>query len=221
MSILGHRVLRREDPALLTGRATYTDDLVPAGAAHVAFVRSPMAHAELGPVHVEDAVAAEGVLAVVTAADLDLPDQVPFGRPDHPMARPLLAHDRVRFAGEPFAVVVAVDATAAADAAELVWAELEPLPALVDPEAALDAEPLFPGTDSNVCRRLGHRDEPLSLDDCEVVVRLRSVNQRLAACPIEPHVTGPRRGTTTDACCSPSAARACTPYGTSSPASTA
>ena len=92
MSILGNRVLRREDPALLTTGGTYVDDITVPDAAFVTYVRSTIAHARLAEIDTTDAEALPGVLAVVTAADIDLPD-LPPATPamDQAMARPLLA----------------------------------------------------------------------------------------------------------------------------------
>src|SRR5947208_5191058 len=103
MSILGNRVIRTEDPRLLRGDGMYVDDLPLDGAAYVAFVRSPFAHARVLGV---DASAVEGA-QVLTAADVDVPALKPLFGPDNPsMARPLVASDVVRYVGEVVAVVV-------------------------------------------------------------------------------------------------------------------
>ncbi|MCU0311478.1 MAG: xanthine dehydrogenase family protein molybdopterin-binding subunit [Acidimicrobiales bacterium] len=187
MSILGHRVLRREDPALLTAGGTYVDDIASPDAAHVVYVRSTIAHARVVAVDTTEAAAAPGVLAVVTAADLDLPALLPIGIVNQDMPRPVLATDTVRFVGDPIAAVVADTRAAAIDAAELVVVDLEPLEALVDVEAAAgdDAPVLFPGAGTNVAMAIAHHGDPVSFDDCEVVVSLRTVNQRVAPAPIE------------------------------------
>ena len=187
MSILGNRVLRREDPALLTVGGTYVDDVASPGAAHVVYVRSTIAHARIESIDTTEAAAAPGVLAVVTAADIDLPRLAPIGMINQEMARPVLATDVVRFVGEPIAAVVAESREAAVDAAELVIVELEPLAALVDMETALDDDVpvLFPDAGTNVAMTIDHRGDPISFDDCEVVVTTRTVNQRLAPAPIE------------------------------------
>jgi carbon-monoxide dehydrogenase large subunit len=115
VSILGNRVQRVEDPELLTGAGRYVDDVtLPAGAAHVVYVRSPLAFARIESIDVDDAGTAPGVLAVVTASDLSLGDLDPemmFLNQD--MKRPVLARDVVRFAGEPVAAVVAETRTQA------------------------------------------------------------------------------------------------------------
>lgn len=195
MSILGTRVTRREDPRLVTGAGAYVADLaIPEleGALTVAFVRSTIAHARLVEVDTSEATELPGVVAVFTAADLDLPAP----RPRMPwvpkeMARPWLATDTVRFVGEPVAMIVADNAAAAADAAELVIVDVDPLPPVVDPEAATgpDATLLFPGAGTNVAvENPAERDEHL-FDGCEVVVSGRMVHQRVAACPLEGRAT--------------------------------
>lgn len=189
MSILGNRVVRREDPALLTGHGTFVDNLPLEGAAWVTFVRSPMAHARIDEIETDEALAAPGVLAVVTAQDLDLPDLVPFGASEHPLARPLLARDFVRFAGEPVGAVVTERPEQGPDAAELVWVDLEPLPALTDPLRSAESEVLlFADHGSNVALAFDPMGQTADLSACDVVVRLRTHNQRLAACPIEARV---------------------------------
>jgi len=132
MSILGTRVLRTEDPRLLTFGGTYVDDLrVPelTGAARVTFVRAPLAHALITGIDVSAAQDAPGVIAVLTAVDLtDLPPPPPDDGGSEaaplplggPWAEPLLAVDRVRFVGEPVAIVITDDRYQGEDAAELV-----------------------------------------------------------------------------------------------------
>jgi aerobic carbon-monoxide dehydrogenase large subunit len=187
MSILGNRVLRREDPALLTRGGTYVDDLDLPGAAFVTFVRSTMAHARLATVDVTEARAMPGVLAVVTAADLGLADQAPaMPMFDEAMTRPMLARDRVRFVGEPIVAIVTETRAQGPDAAETVFVDYEPLAALVDPAAAEGSDiVLFESAGTNVVWRLEHRGDPVDFSACEVVVTQPMVNQRLAPSPIE------------------------------------
>ena len=118
----------------------------------------------------------------------------PAGDPDIstmfalPIVRPWLARDVVRFIGEPIAAVVATTRAAAVDAAELVAVDYEPLPTVVDVEAAMraDAPVLFAGTGTNVVVSAGSwDDDPEFFADCEVVVRERIVNSRVAAAPLE------------------------------------
>lgn len=190
MSILGTRVLRAaEDPRFLTGGDRYIDNLPLPGAAHVAYVYSTAAHALLTRVDTSAAAAMPGVLGVYTAADIDLGPKRP-GNPRVPeaMAHPLLAVDRVRYVGELVAAVVAETKTAAVDAAELVEVDYDPLPVVVDMEAALDADAplLFPEAETNVAVQVPFRTTGDDFfDGCDVVVRERIVNQRVAVSPLE------------------------------------
>jgi aerobic carbon-monoxide dehydrogenase large subunit len=139
---VGQKVLRKEDPRLLTGRGRYVDDLSVKGMLHSAFVRSHVARARITRLDVDAARAAPGVIAVLTAAELEdaragsmLPSM--FQGADDFMApiKPL-AVDDVRFVGDPIALVVAESRYLAEDAAELVEVDLEPLEPIVDYEAA-------------------------------------------------------------------------------------
>jgi aerobic carbon-monoxide dehydrogenase large subunit len=185
MSILGTRVVRTEDPRLLTRGGVYTDDLrVPEldGAARITFVRSPIAHARITGIDTGAALASPGVVAVLTAADMD--DAAP-GRP-RPTTEPLLATDRVRYVGEAVAIVVTEEGYQGEDAAELVSVDYDPLPAVVDFDDALAGGTLlFDGTDSNVIGSGGEPAPPGAFDGCEVVVRRTFPNQRLAPLPLE------------------------------------
>ena len=140
--VFGTAIRRREDPRLIMGRGTYTDDIRLPGMVHVAFVRSPHAHARIVRIDASRAWAVPGVVAVWTAADLAGlgPLSTAWLIPDAQLktvTRPLLARDRVRFVGEPVAMVVAEDRYAAFDAAERVEVEYEVLPAVVDQEQAI------------------------------------------------------------------------------------
>ena len=103
MSVLGNRVLRTEDPRMLTEGARYVADLRFDGAVHACFVRSTVAHGRLAGVDTVEARTRPGVLGVFAAAGLNLPDLKPIGVVDQQMARPVLARDTVRFVGEPVA----------------------------------------------------------------------------------------------------------------------
>lgn len=187
MSILGNRVLRREDPKFLTTGGVYGDDLSYEGALWVTFVRSTMAHARIASLDVSDAKAMPGVVAIYTGGDIDLPP-VPAGVPGIPdiMARPVLAQGTVRFVGEAIAAVLTEERYQGEDAAEAVFVDYEPLPAVVDAVSALTTDTLlFPEHGSNVAVPM---NEPLADDlfeGCDVVVRQRVVNQRVAPCPLE------------------------------------
>ncbi|HEY2301304.1 MAG TPA: xanthine dehydrogenase family protein molybdopterin-binding subunit [Acidimicrobiales bacterium] len=189
MSILGNPVVRSEDPRLLTSGGAYAADIVVAGAAHIAFVRSTVAHARLRSVDTSGASSSPGVAAVVTAADIDL---VPFLPPEfadsiHPlMLRPWLADGVVRFCGEAVAAVVAETRAQAVDAAETVVVEYDPLPVIVDPADA-EAGPtwLYPEAATNVASRVGAEASGDLFSNCDVVVRQRMCNPKVAAVPME------------------------------------
>src|SRR3974390_85553 len=139
-SILGNPVRRRGGPGIPAGATEYFDDLHVAGLLHVAFVRSTIAHAVLEAVETTDAVSMPGVVAVSPAADLDLSDHHGFMMLPPTMNRPPLARDRVRYVGDIVAMIVADTKAHAVDAAETVIVDYDPLPAVVDPEAAIGAE---------------------------------------------------------------------------------
>ncbi|MBA2425840.1 MAG: xanthine dehydrogenase family protein molybdopterin-binding subunit [Actinobacteria bacterium] len=185
-SILGHPVLRTEDPRFLTGEANYTDDVPVEGSLYAIFVRSFMAYARVGAVDTSAARAMDGVQGVFTAADLDLDPYISGEDPDGAFVRPLLATDVVRFVGEPVAVVVAASRAQAVDAAEMVMVDYEPLEHVTDPEAAIkdDAPVLFPDHGSNIAVTYS-LDATADFGDADVIVEGRFVNQRLAAVPLE------------------------------------
>jgi carbon-monoxide dehydrogenase large subunit len=190
VSILGTRVLRVEDPKFLTTGGVYTGDLRDprlTGAAHVTYVRSVMAHARI----TVDASAARehpGVVAVFTAddvADIEAPPPV-IGLIPAALARPWLAHEIVRYVGEPVAAIVTEQPYDGEDAAELVFVDYDPLPVVVDPrEAATDATVLHSDHGSNVAFATDFGDFDSLFDGCEVVVRQEIVNQRVAPAPLE------------------------------------
>ena len=187
-SILGHAVRRREDPRLVTGTGHYVDDTQLNGCLHAAFVRSTLAHATIRSVDIAEAAAAPGVVAVLTAADLSLPDRVGFAMVAATLARPQLAMGRVRFVGEPVALVIAESPEQAEDAAQLVGVDLESLPVVVDPETARrpDSPLLFPAHGSNTASHFDSTREEDVLAGADVRIHGRFVNQRLAPVPMEP-----------------------------------
>ena len=187
-SILGTAVRRVEDRDLITGASTYVGNLALPGLLHLAFVRSPLAHGRIDGIDTAAAAAAPGVVAVYTAADLDLPAHHGLFVLNPELPRPPLATDRVRFVGEAVAVVVGETKAAAADAIELVEVDYDPLPAAVDPEAAFDegAPAQFDGRDNLAAgQRSPDADAEDALADAEVVVRARMVNQRVAVMSLE------------------------------------
>jgi len=191
-SILGNRVLRKEDPKFLTVGGTYVDDMdepMLAGAAHVVYVRSSVAHGRINSIDTSDAVSMPGVLGVYTAESLGLQ---PVPAQFNPMvARTLLASDKVRYVGEPVAAVVAETREQAADAAEAVYVDVDPLEALIDLEAAMASSTLvYESAGSNVVFDTTVLGMPENTGDaffsgCEVVVKGRFLNQRVAPCPLE------------------------------------
>jgi carbon-monoxide dehydrogenase large subunit len=192
VSILGTRVLRTEDPKFLTTGGVYTEDVVDerlAGAGHVFFVRSPIAHARITGIDVSGAQAAPGVIAVFTGADLaELPPRKGAPMMNQEMFQQPLATDTVRFVGEPVAVVVVEEPYQGEDAAELVSVDYEPLPPVIGYPAALAAGSLlFPAAGTNVAAEFGNKDAAAAdlFDDCEAVVTATIVNQRVAPAPME------------------------------------
>ena len=189
-SILGNRVLRKEDPKFLTTGGVYVDDvrMELVGAAHVTYVRSTMASGRIVSIDVDEAKAAPGVLAVFTSADVqadlgEFPSDI--GVLNQDMVRPWLAADVVRYVGEPIAIIVSEDRASGVDAAELVFTDLEPLPVVVDPEESVKNEHLLhEGAGTNISFEIPPR-KPADFESCEVVVRQRIVNQRVAPCPLE------------------------------------
>jgi carbon-monoxide dehydrogenase large subunit len=191
MSILGNRVLRREDPAMLTVGGTYVEDIDLPGATYVTYVRSTMAHAAIASIDIDDALAAPGVLTIDTAADLAADEGFRDARVspmlNGAMKRPTLATDTVRFVGEPVVAIVTEARYQGLDAAEQVVIDYDPLEPVLDPEAALadDALRLFPDADDNVALEIAARNMHADFDDCEVVVTQRMTNQKVAAAPLE------------------------------------
>ena len=188
-SILGNIVHRVEDPELLLGHGTFIDNLRAEGLLVAMFVRSPLAHGVIRRIDTVAAKAMPGVEAVFTGADLGLGAHHIFVQVAPEFDRPPLALERVRFVGEPVAIVIASTKAQAQDAAEAVVVDYDPLPVVVDPEEAvlIDAPMLFPDHGSNVSFSV---IDPLPADffaDAEVVLRGRFVNQRVAVAPMEPN----------------------------------
>jgi aerobic carbon-monoxide dehydrogenase large subunit len=194
MSILGARVTRLEDARLLTQGGTYVDDLrVPElhGAFLVTFVRSTHAHARITGIDAAAARRAPGVVAVLTARDID---DLPLRRHGGRLAEPLLATDRVRYVGEPVAIVITEGCYQGADAASLVSVDYEPLRAVVGPAAAIaDESLLFPTAGTNVALNFRAAEfDDSAFDACDVVVEQELVNQRVAPLPMEARAAAAR-----------------------------
>jgi aerobic carbon-monoxide dehydrogenase large subunit len=192
---IGRAVPRAEDSRFTTGVAKYVDDLRFDDLLYASFVRSPYAHARLIQVHAEAAARAPGVHTILTGADIaDRVDSfavIPGG--DDVMilqvSHPVLAVDRVRYVGEPVAVVVAATREAAVDAAELVSLDVEELPPVLDVRGALHGPfVLHDEAPDNVLVRWHHRegDVDRAFEVAHAVVRRRIRMPRLIAAPLEP-----------------------------------
>ena len=192
-SILGNRVLRKEDPKFLTSGGKYVDDLndepLLQGALHVTYVRSSVAHGRIQSIDTSDAASMPGVVAIFTAESLGLQ---PVPAAFNPMvAHTLLASDKVRYVGEPVAAVVSETREQGVDAVEAVIVDIDPLEALIDVEAAMMSSTLiYEGAGSNVVFDTTVLGIPENTGDaffagCEVVVKGRFMNQRVAPCPLE------------------------------------
>jgi len=188
---LGARVRRREDPRLITGAGSYVDDLRPPGLAHLVFVRSYLPHARIQSVDISAARSAPGVIGVIASGDLRGAPTFPVSGPKGSRlpVRPLLNGEKVCFAGDLIAFVVAESREQARDAAELVTIELEPLVAVIDPEdgAGADAVLLHDVLGTNVADESTRvwGDVEAAFEGSPRVVRARIRNQRLAGIPIE------------------------------------
>ncbi|MBP1842710.1 carbon-monoxide dehydrogenase large subunit [Rhizobium petrolearium] len=191
---------RREDMRLVTGQGVYTADNILEGQLHAAFLRADLPHARIVSIDVEAALEAPGVRLVLTGKDaleanLIAPGPlVSFpgvdGMKIRAPARYALSIDRVRFVGEPVAIVVADSADAAADAMELISVEYEELPAVTSPEAALDngAPQLFDDVPGNLVFLHGFGDEAATeaaFASAAHISTLTVESQRVAANPME------------------------------------
>jgi carbon-monoxide dehydrogenase large subunit len=192
-SILGNRVLRKEDPKFLTTGGVYVDDLTNeallVGALYATYVRSTVAHANILGIDVSEALQSPGVVAIYTAQDLQLEPVAATYNPT--VKRTLLASGKVRYVGEPVAVVLTELSNQGEDAAEKVIIDYNMLETLVDMEQAMTSTTLiYEECGSNVVfdtTALGMPDNTgdTMFANCEVVVKGRFVNQRVAPCPLE------------------------------------
>jgi carbon-monoxide dehydrogenase large subunit len=193
-NLIGQAIVRREDPALLTGRGRFLDDVTPPGTLHAFVVRSPVAHARITGVDVTAAREAPGVAAVLTATDLTGLGPMPGAEGLPPGSAnpvlPVLASRKVVWAGQPVALVVAETSELAADAAELVAVDYAELPAVTGPveAAAPDAPLLHDDLIGNVAftRRLTAGDAAAAVAAAAYRVTQRMVSQRLAPVALEP-----------------------------------
>jgi carbon-monoxide dehydrogenase large subunit len=197
----GRAVKRVEDAALLAGKGLFVDNVGVDGQTYIAFQRSPYAHARIVSIDAEAARTMPGVLAVYTGAQLVAAGIKPIvpgpgfkradGKPTTTSARRALAHEFVRFVGEPVIAVVASSREAARDAAEAVLVDYADLPAVTDPVQAIapGAPVLCPDAPDNIAAEMRHGDAKATaaaFERAAHVVTLDLVNQRVAPSPMEP-----------------------------------
>ncbi|WP_435079054.1 xanthine dehydrogenase family protein molybdopterin-binding subunit [Halococcus sp. AFM35] len=211
-SVLGSSVERREDPSLITGEAEYTDDIQRPDMAHMAVLRSQYGHAEIGDIDTSEAEEMDGVIGVYTAADLDVPGEVPTGwlLPDlNTPSHQLLATDRARYQGDGIAVVVAEERYLAQDAADAIDVDYNRLDAVTDPKEAVaeDAPALHEWSEDPTDTEddeeievvppnqafdweIGNADETdEAFENAAHTVEVDLENQRLIPNPMEPRAT--------------------------------
>ena len=193
--LVGAPIKRVEDPRLITGSGRYLDDIKLPGMAHVAILRSPYAHARIRSIDTHRAAASSGVVGVFTGKDFEHLNPLPCawqatGTENHVVTPRALEIDKVAFTGAGVAAVVAESREAAEDALELIAVDWEPLEVVVDSERALEegAPQIHESAAGNVvmdwsCGDLEAADR--GLEQADVVVRQRLVNQRLIPNPME------------------------------------
>lgn len=203
--IFGASIMRKEDPEMLRGDAKFTADIKLPSMVHMAILRSPHGHARIKSIDTSAALGMPGVIHAITAADLEgkmmplpcvwIPGGVESHFPSHPMGIPgagtVLATDKVRFVGDPVAVVVAETRYQAYDALEAIRVDYELLPSIVDAEQAI--KPGAPQLHDEVTNNLnaywtcGDKEATdQAIADAEVVVTQTIRNQRMINSPIEP-----------------------------------
>ncbi len=199
---IGQSVPRTEDPRLVTGGGRFTDDINLPGQVYLKVLRSPFSHGRVNAIDIETAAAAPGVLAVYTAADLKELGGLPCravlqdanGEPAFIPRRPVLAEDKVCFAGQAVAAVVAESPAAAANAVELIGLDVDDLPANADPALALspDAPTIHEARGDNLCvhYQVGSASAvDTALEASTHQVSLDLVNNRVAPSPLEPRAS--------------------------------
>jgi aerobic carbon-monoxide dehydrogenase large subunit len=195
-TMVGARIRRREDPRLITGRATYVDDIKQVGTVYAAFLRSPYAHAKLTRVDLAAVKGRPDVIAAYSGADLHhvhgLKTSLPVAHKMADLRTPphlLLALDEVHFVGEAVAVVVASSPYAARDALEAIEVAYEQLPVVVDALQAASGPPYVHehlGTNVAFSMPFSAGEPEQAFERADVVIRQRIINQRVAPVPIEP-----------------------------------
>lgn len=190
--LVGKAIRRKEDPRLISGMATYVDDIEMPGMHHACIVRSPHAAAKINSVDTKAALECPGVVAVFTGEDTAEIGPVPCAAALPGLRVPrhtVLANDRVYYVGHAVAVVVATDRYLASDAAEMVEVDYQPLPAVADPEKALKegapaVHPEWPDNITFTCHHDGGEVDT-AFAEADVVVTQRIVSQRLIPTAME------------------------------------
>lgn len=194
VAYIGKSILRREDRRFLRGKGRYTDDHLPPGMLHAVFLRSPYAHARIKSIASAGALEMDGVVGVLTHADIA--GKVGDIRPNWVLpgckvpAHPALASDRARYYGEPVAMVIATTREIAYDAVELIEVDYEELDAVTASESALTASApqLHENVGNNLIGiyRLKGGDYEAAAKNADRLVNVKLVNQRLIPSPLEP-----------------------------------
>lgn len=191
-TLFGKALKRKEDPRLITGTATYVDDIQLPGMHYACILRSPYGAARIKGINVTAALDLPGVYTVFTGADIKDVGPVPCGASLPGLRVPhhhILAQDRTYFVGHPVAVVVATDRYIARDAVDLIEVDWEPLPAVADPERAIaeGAPPVHPEWPDNIAFNFHQENGEVEkvFAEAEVVVKQRITSQRLVPCAME------------------------------------
>ena len=203
--VLGARLKRVEDPRMLRGEAAFTADISLPNMLHMAILRSGHAHARISSIDTSAALKLPGVVRILTGADIEgkmmplpcvwIPGGAESHFPSHPLgvpgAGPVLAQERVRYIGDPVAVVVAETRAQAFDALDAIHVDYHPLPVVIDPEEALKegAPQLHAEVPKNLNAYIPYGDREgteRAISDAEVVITRNIRNQRTINSPIEP-----------------------------------
>jgi aerobic carbon-monoxide dehydrogenase large subunit len=192
-ALVGQKIKRKEDPRLITGTATYLDDIKLPGMHHACILRSPYAAADIARINIQPALDLPGVVAVFTGADIQKVGPIPCAGTMPGLRLPhhtILAQERVYFVGHPVAVVVARDRYIARDAVDLIEVDWIPVEAVADPEKALEpgAPAVHPQWPDNVALTFKQEngDAAAAFAQADVIVKQRITSPRLVACPMEP-----------------------------------
>ena len=192
-AVVGSPIQRLEDPRLLRGRGTFVDDIHCDGLLHAVILRSPVAHGRIRAVDTTAARQRPGVHAVISAAEIGAVPTIPLRQESLPVFKryeqPVIAVDKVRYVGEPIAVVLAGDAACAEDAIESITVEIEPLPAVVDAQSATKGDALLfenVGTNLAVTFTALRGDADAAFNGAAYIRREIFGVQRHTALPMEP-----------------------------------